>query len=157
MVRDLKLGSIWVKVIMGIVTLAVPFGVYPYAIGNGVLTVTVNALIWVRYPDGSFYIPIYYLLQRGLLYGIFNLWFGLEVILNASNRRIAVLLSGALSLLFPFLVVASFITWIGDADVQTYLGPIPIQLAIGLLLMRFSGERRTTITSDENERAELHS
>ena len=156
--RDLKLGSNWVKVIMIIVTLIVPFGVYPYSIGNGVLRVSIHALVWVILPDGGFYIPIYILLERWF-YGIFNIWFCVEVILSASNRdhRIPALFSGALSLVFPFLIGASFIPWMSDAHTLTYVGPIPFQFAIGLLMMRFGCERKLTNAINEDRTAELQS
>jgi hypothetical protein len=143
---------------MIIVTLIVPFGIFPYAIGNGELEVTINALLWVRYPDGSFYIPYYYLLERWS-YGICTLWFGVEVVLYTSNRdhRIIALFSGALSLVFPFLIGASFIPWMSDADVLTYVGPIPIQLVIGLLMMRFGGEQKNTNAVDEAGTDKPHS
>ncbi len=140
---------------MGIVTVFVPFGVYPYAISNGSLTVSIHALLWGIMPeDYTFSSPfsaIYILLGRGLFYGFLNLWFGIEVIRYSSNhgRRSAALFSGVLSLLYPVLMVILFLPWLNNANSLMYVGPIPIQFAIGLLLMRYSGEHEMSTVWDE--------
>ena len=132
------------KLIIGITTLFAPFGVYPFSVRNDVLIVSMHAMLWGIMPDvfanqNSIFLDIYTIIGRGLFYGIFNIWFGIEVIryINDNTRRRLAICSGILSLIYPFAIVAISWPWLQYSTTIEYLGPIPLQFVIGLLLMRY--------------------
>ncbi len=137
------------KWIMGITTLLAPFGVYPFSVHNDVLTVSMHALLWGIMPEafaynGSILFYMYVIIGRGIFYGIFNIWFGIEVIRYISDysRRRMAITSGISSLIYPFAMVIISWPWLQYSTTLEYLGPIPIQFVVGLLLMKYFGEQK---------------
>lgn len=132
---------------MGITTLLAPFGVYAFSVRNSILTVSLHAILWGIMPEdfvynGSILFDMYIIIGRGVFYGIFNIWFGIEVIryFNDYTRRRMAILSGILSLIYPFAMVIISWPWLHTSTTFEYLGPIPIQFVVGLLLMKYFGE-----------------
>ncbi|MBN2230660.1 MAG: hypothetical protein JW779_13810 [Candidatus Thorarchaeota archaeon] len=144
MIRDY-----WAKWIMVITTLFAPFGVYAFSVRNSILTVSIHAMLWGIMPDSSgdtelILFGTYIIIGRGLFYGIFNIWFGIEVIRyfnDYSRRRMAIRL-GILSLVYPFAMAIISLPWLLHSTTFEYLGPIPIQFVVGLLLMKYFGEQK---------------
>ena len=142
-----KISITWAKWIMIITTLFAPFGVYFFSLRNSFLTVSLHAILWGIMPDqagssGSIFLDSFVIIGRGLFYGIFNIWFGLEVIryFKDCNRKNIALFAGVLSLVYPLVFAVLALPWIGEAESLVYMGPIPIQFVIGILLMRYFGE-----------------
>jgi len=140
----------WAKWIMAITTLIAPFGVYPFSVRNDVLVVSMHAMLWGIMPDvfanhDSILLDMYTIIGRGLFYGIFNIWFGIEVIryFNDYTRRRMAIRLGILSLIYPFAMVIISWPWLQYSTTFEYLGPIPIQFAVGFLLMKFFGEKES--------------
>ncbi|MFW9843182.1 MAG: hypothetical protein ACFFEV_01270 [Candidatus Thorarchaeota archaeon] len=134
----------WARLIMVITTLVAPFGVYFFSLSNSSISVSIHAILWGLMPEesgpsGSFIFDLYIIIGRGLFYGLFNIWFGFEVIryFNNYTRRRAVIISGILSIVYPFVLTVVAWPWIIQSESFVYLGPIPIQLIIGFLLMYF--------------------
>lgn len=139
----------WAEWIMGVATLLAPFGTYFYSLRNSTITVSVQAILWGAMPEesgntGSLILDLYIIVGRGLFYGIFNIWFGIEVIRYYKDytRRGMVIVSGLLSLVYPLVLAIISWPWIRSATTFVYIGPIPIQLVVGILLMKHFGEAR---------------
>ncbi len=130
----------WVKWVMGITTLFAPFGVYAFSLEDSIITVSIHSLLWGIMPGGtgSLLFDSYLIVGRGLFYGIFNIWFGIAVIryFKDNSRRTMVLISASLSMVFPIFLAVQSWPWLRYSATLVYLGPIPIQLITGLILMR---------------------
>jgi hypothetical protein len=141
-----KVSTKWAKMIMIITTLFAPSGVYFFSLRNSNITVSIHALLWGIMPEqsssGSFIFGSYIIVGRGLFYGIFNIWFGLEVIryFNDYTRKRTAIIAGVLTIAYPLVMAIIAWPWIQYADSFVYMGPIPVQLVIGLLLMKYFGE-----------------
>ncbi len=137
------------KWIMAVTTLFAPFGVYAFSVRNDVLTVSMHAMLWGIMPDvfanhDSILYDMYSIIGRGVFYGIFNIWFGIEIIryFNDYTRRRMAILAGIISLIYPFAMVIISWPWLQHSTTFEYLGPIPIQFVVGLLLMKYFGEQK---------------
>lgn len=132
-----------ITVVLAISTLAVPYAVIPWTVNfthDSVMTVrgAVFAILWVilpwdSYPSGfQLLSPTY--VQLGVILGIFNILFGVQVHRFCRKRTSwnKVILSGALTLVIPFVFLAVFLSSL--LAHPTYIGPIPIQLLIGLII-----------------------
>ena len=131
-------------VIMGVATLLAPFGVYFFS-GGDPISVSIHAILWGIMPEGTGIGGVsflnYIVVGRGLFYGVFNIWFGIEVVrhFSDSTRRRAATIAGVLSLLYPVIWAIIALPWL-IAGSLVYLGPIPIQLIVGLIVMRYTGQ-----------------
>jgi hypothetical protein len=156
----MKLDATKVKLIVGLVTVFIPYAAIPFSVRNGQMTVSIHALVWGIMPEGIYFsswINLYYiLLGRGLVYGIFNIWFGIEVIRYIQNKdsKNAVFLSGLLTILYPLLWIYYSYPWLQNAVSFVYAGPIPIQLVAGYLLMRYGREPEIAAPWDDTETEE---
>ncbi|MHA2153503.1 MAG: hypothetical protein ACXAAQ_16135 [Candidatus Thorarchaeota archaeon] len=130
------------SIIIILTTLLAPFGVYFFSLNGSVITVSIHSLLWGIMPGNSSFESLlrdsYLIIGRGLFYGIFNIWFGIAVIryFKDNSRRTMVLMSALLSIIFPFFLAVLSLPWLSYSTTQVYLGPIPIQLITGLILMR---------------------
>ena len=138
----------WAKWIMVITTLLAPSGVYFFSLRNdSIITVSIHAILWGIMPEqssssGSIIFGSYIIVGRGLFYGIFNIWFGFEVLryFKDYNRKRTAILAGVLTIAYPLALAIISWPWIRFSETFVYMGPIPIQLVIGLLLMKYFGE-----------------
>jgi len=142
-----KDGAKWAKPIMVFVTLFAPFGVYFHSVRNFTVEVSVHAIIWGTWPDFNFSVSTiifdyFIVFGIGLYYGIFNIWFGFEVIRYVKNRtrKRAAIIAGVLSIVYPLALAIMSLPWIRSSNTFVYIGPIPIQFVIGLLLMKYFSE-----------------
>jgi hypothetical protein len=141
------------SVIITLATILPPYTTSPIVIGvPGALAVThmpiaIYALFWAIFPPESsmsgLQVLNYYALPTCLLLGVFNIVFAFQVIRfirGAASRR-NTLLVGALTLVIP--VISLILTWpfMELTGVFVYIGPIPIQLFTGLLLMYVAGPK----------------
>ncbi len=139
----------WAKWVMVITTLLAPSGVYFFSLRNSNITVSIHAILWGIMPEqssssGSIIFDSYIIVGRGLFVGIFNIWFGFEVIryFNNYTRKRTAILAGVLSIAYPLVLAVVSWPWISYVESFVYMGPIPIQLVIGLLLMKYFGESK---------------
>jgi len=139
----------WAKWTMVFVTLFAPSGVYFFSLRNSNITVSIHAILWGIMPEqssssGSIILDSYIIVGRGLVVGIFNIWFGFEVIryFNDYTRKRTAVLAGVLSIAYPLVLAIISWPWIRYSESFVYMGPIPIQLFIGLLLMKYFGEHK---------------
>jgi hypothetical protein len=112
-----------------------------------VASVSVHAIFWGIMPEESgssesLILDSYVIVGRGFFFGIFNIWFGLEVIryFKDYNRKRMVIIAGVLSLVYPSVLAVVSWPWIRYSESFVYMGSIPIQFIISILLMRCFGE-----------------
>ena len=94
------------------------------------------------------------------IYCLFNILFAIQVIRfcrNETSKRFA-LTPGIISIVFPIYFFLQFYIYLFDfiehSGILLYIGPIPIQLIIGLLIMRYAGPWSVTKPWDEDEKGE---
>ncbi|NHJ12546.1 MAG: hypothetical protein EAX95_02670 [Candidatus Thorarchaeota archaeon] len=138
----------WIKWFMVIATVILPFGVFPNLsfIGYGTTQfadIVVLSYLWAFIPSfvEGFAILILPWMIYGLAAGLVNILFAFSVI-RYSEDRISwseLLWTGLLTLLIPFLSLAFLIPTMVSTGVFAYLGPIPIQLVVGLWIAKEAG------------------
>lgn len=114
------------------------------------MSMVVYALLWAIYPQSSRHdgleILTYSSLSAGFSFGFFNIIFAFQVVryIRGEASRKNTLVAGAFTLVLPIvsLIVAWPIMFISGTF--AYIGPIPIQLVTGLLLMHFAGPKEIT-------------
>ncbi len=142
--RDTR--SLRIIAIMATVTLLVPYAVlYWFLIGNeAIMGIGVYAVLWaVILPTGHDNIVLRMLdpgvVWGGIMFGIFNILFGAIVVRYCQGKtaRKWVILSGILTLVIPLCQAAIYIPYLAShGRVGDYIGPIPIQLVVGLFIAR---------------------
>lgn len=140
-----------------------------------IMGVRVTALIWAM--DISYWIinsqvgisitgfsildpdPFWMLIT--LIYSAFDVVFAIQVVRfcrNQTSKRLA-LLAGVLTIVFPmifnpygaYLGIQDMIDFIMRSGLLLYIGPLPIQLIIGLVIMRYAGPWKLTKPWQEEE------
>ena len=138
------------SIIMALATVMPPHTTLVYGIDGQSVYIVIIALFWAIYPPvaavSGFRMLDDYSLPGGFYIGFFNIVFAFMVIrfIRGDSSKRKTLAVGALTTLIP--LVSLVFTWplMVSKESFPYLGPIPIQLAIGLLLMRFIGPKEPT-------------
>ncbi|MHA1907583.1 MAG: hypothetical protein ACW98Y_09845 [Candidatus Thorarchaeota archaeon] len=94
-----------------------------------------------------------------LIMTIFNILFAIQVIRfckNESSRR-AALVPGVLSLVLPLLMAWQaysmyVIEFMLGTGIFVYIGPVPIQLIVGIFFMRFAGPWKDAVIWDDSRK-----
>jgi hypothetical protein len=97
----------------------------------------------------------YWALSMGVPLGFFNILFAFQVIRYTREEagRMSTLIAGCLTLVFPFLSLAMTLPYMIMNSYFVYIGPIPIQLIIGLLLMKMARRPEPTTPWDHQEKS----
>jgi hypothetical protein len=143
----------WAELIMVLATIVPPFMTVLYSINDGGMSgmnIAILALFWGIFPPvgsvGGFQILNGYYLHTSLSLGFFNIIFAFQVILfirgKSSKRK--TLAVGAMTIIVPLIAFVSAMQYMVSFESFAYIGPIPIQPVIGLLLMRFLGPEEPT-------------
>jgi hypothetical protein len=146
----------WAELIMALATLIPPFMTMFYALDGRGIYVATTALFWAIFPsvdpangltpssgfqilDGSW-------LQGSLPLGFFNIVFAFQVIryIRGKSSKRRTLAAGAMTLVIPVIAFFFSLRHMITNEYFVYIGPIPIQLAIGLILMRFLSPKEPT-------------
>ncbi|NHI83034.1 MAG: hypothetical protein EAX81_01845 [Candidatus Thorarchaeota archaeon] len=139
----------WIKWFMFIVTVVFPFGIFPNLYFIGISTtqsadIVVLSYLWAFIPSFSEKVILLDLpwMIYGLAGGFVNIFFALNVIRYCEDRISwdELLWTGLLTLSIPFLSLALLIPTMISTGVFAYLGPIPIQLVIGLWIAKRAGD-----------------
>jgi hypothetical protein len=138
-----KLTECQLAYILAVFTLTVPFGVFWQGATMGVVETAFYASIWVlRLHNGSFYAFHIFDLEytfTAVSIGVFSILFALQIIRcfkRDGSRRVAYVL-GLLTMLFPVGFGIPMMLYVLDNfGILLYMGPIPIQLALGLLILQ---------------------
>jgi len=142
----------YASLIMALATVVPPYTTFLYGFGghDGHVSIIMYALFWAIYPPesmmGGLQILNYFSLTAGLSLGFFNIIFAFQVIryIRGKTSKRSTLVVGALTLVLP--IISLIVAWpvMLSSGVFVYIGPIPIQLATGLLLMRLAGPKEIT-------------
>lgn len=128
---------------MATLTLVVPFGVFWQGSRGGSVETAIYSMIWVlRLQQGAFY--TFHAFELAYTFtavstGIFSILFAIQVVRcfkgDASRKLVHIL--GILTMLFPVVLgIPMMFTALERYEVLLYMGPIPIQLAVGILFLR---------------------
>ncbi len=147
-----RLSWKYASIIMLLVTVLPPYMTFLYGFGghDRHVSIVMYALFWAIYPPessiGGFHVLDYFSLTSGLSLGFFNIIFAFQVIryIRGEASRKSTLVAGALSLVLPIISLIAAWPAMLSSGVFVYIGPIPIQLAIGLLLMHLAGPKEIT-------------
>ena len=129
--------------LMAVMTLAVPFGIFWQGSSGGSVETAIYSLIWViRLHDGQFFafhiFDIFYTFTA-VSTGFVSIFFAVQIVRcfkSDASRRMAYIL-GVLTLYLPTgFGVSMMLTALERYGVLLYMGPIPVQLVIGILLLR---------------------
>jgi len=132
-----------VTYLMATLTLVVPFGVFWQGARSGNVETAIYSMLWVlRLQHGEFYAFHVFDLAysfTAVTTGIFSILFAIQVVRcfkgDASRKLVHIL--GILTMLFPVVLgVPMMFTALERYEVLLYMGPVPIQLAVGILLLR---------------------
>ena len=148
-----------ITIIMTLVTLLAPNAMIPWTISYNYNFQTIVggamfAILWVvlppdAFPSGFLFLNPYYVIL-GVILGAFNILFGVQVYRFCKKKTSwkRAILSGVLTLAIPFVFVVIFIYPLLANPV--YIGPIPIQLIVGLIIVRLlKTEEKETPWIDE--------
>ena len=121
-----------------------------YYSGHSSVDVTIVALFWrvdlFELSQASFQVFTFLSVFAGVSFGFFNIIFAFQVIryIRGDTTRKKTLVAGVLTLISPIIMLLAAWPIMFEYGIFPYIGPIPIQLAIGLLLMRFAGPKEVT-------------
>ncbi len=175
-----KIGALTprqVALIMLFVTLFIPtnnlMGSLDFMANRFVIIVRVTALIWtidvsywiinsqvgISLADFSILNP--YSMFAAVIYSVFNIIFAVQVVRfcrGQTSKRLTIFI-GILTLLFPlvfftFWIYPEILTFIERSGLLLYIGPLPIQLIIGLIIMRYAGPWKVTKPWEEGHTRE---
>ncbi len=149
---DGRLIPKYASLIMALATVVPPYTTFLYGFGghDGHVSIAIYALFWAIYPPesslGGLQVLNYYSLTAGLMLGFFNIIFAFQVIryIRGKTSKRSTLVAGALTLVLPILSLVAALPVMLSSGVFVYIGPIPIQLATGLLLMHLAGPKEIT-------------
>ena len=151
-----------VLVVWILITIFAPFAVYYYIIAGNMALMggSVYALLWAyvslnnyAYRGTSFlgiFLPvdetsIFYglhilnplILSWVPVYGLFNIFFAVQVVRFGQEKTSTkkTILAGLSTLIFPLYEVILFLPYIISTGHLYYIGPLPIQLIVGLFII----------------------
>ena len=128
--------------IMTLVTAIPPYTVYLLGFGGHDHRVhtAVYALLWAIDPPGASGLQVLNgpALSMGIPLGFFNILFALQVVRYTREEvgKTSTLIAAALTLVLPLLSLIVTLPYMITYSQFVYIGPIPIQLITGLLMMR---------------------
>ncbi|TFG97429.1 hypothetical protein E4H12_08600 [Candidatus Thorarchaeota archaeon] len=133
----------WAELIMVLATIVPPFMTIVFMVDGGVVSIAILALFWAIFPpaapvSGFQMLNINYF-QGTLIFGFFNIVFAFQVIrfIRGKSGKIKTLAAGAMTIVVPLIAFIFAMRYMIMFQYFTYVGPIPIQFVIGLLLMHF--------------------
>lgn len=133
---------------MTLVTLIPPFTTFLIGIGEHEVNIGVYSLLWTIDLSGIFGFPV---LNGPALsnipLGSFNILFAFQVVQYTREEvgKTSTLLFGILTLVIPFLLLVVALPHMITYSQFVYIGPIPIQLITGLVLMRVARQPEPTL------------
>jgi len=142
----------YASIIIVLATVVPPYTTFLFGIfePDHHVSISVYALLWVIYPSEAgvpgLQVLNYYALYSGLSLGFFNIIFAIQVIrfIRGESSKNKTLLAGALSLFIPIIAILAAWPAMISARVFAYIGPIPIQFVIGLLLIHLLPPEEST-------------
>jgi hypothetical protein len=147
-----RLLSKYATPIMVLATVVPPYTTFLFGIFglDNHVSISTYAVLWVVYPSeagvSGLQVLNFYALYSGLSLGFFNIVFAIQVVrfIKGKSKKRNTLLAGALTLFVPTTAILAAWPVMIAARVFVYIGPIPIQLVTGLLLIHFAGPKEIT-------------
>jgi hypothetical protein len=160
-----KLTLNQVTFIMLIVTLTAPMAIFWHGGGydgsSWHIYISIIAITWVYLPpdqgitvfgisSGGFIILNPAVILTTSIFWVFHALFALYVIRYYQERisKRSVLLIGGFTLLLPLMNTIQALEFLWRSELIVYIGPIPIQLILGLLLIRLKTREKDVTTED---------
>ncbi len=148
--REWRFLDKWAELIMTLATIVAPFMTIMSNITGRGISIAITALFWAIFPPTSptsgFQILDAHWLPGSLSLGFFNILFAFFVIgyIRGKSSKRKMLAAGAMTIIIPMIAFFSVLPYMILNEYFVYIGPIPIQLAIGLFLMRSLGPQEPT-------------
>ena len=147
-----KLSEKYALVIMGLATVIPPYTTLLSGFGghDHHVSISINALFWAIFPSefsfGGLQVLNLNALSFGIPLGFFNIIFAFQVIrfLRGETSRKRTLLAGISTLVIPLASLIMALPFMLTWGVFVYIGPIPIQLVTGLILVYYFGPKEIT-------------
>ena len=148
---------------LGLVTVLVPYGSFVVGVGGHDyegyrISTALYAVIWALYPADFWFHSIEdymdTVLIQGPIFGLFNIIFAFQVarFVQGSSSKNVTYIIGVLTLLMPLINLIMYVPWLLNARSIVYVGPLPIQLILGLLIMRrYAVPLPTTPWDEDND------
>ena len=128
-----------IAIIMTLVTVISPNTTYLLGIDEHEVYIAVYALLWSINLQGTFDLHVLNgpFPAMGILLGVFNILFAFQIVQYAREEvgKTSVLIFGCLTLVMPLILLVVALPHMITYSQFVYIGPIPIQLLIGLVLM----------------------
>ncbi len=147
-----RLNEKYVILIMVLVTVISPFTTLLSSFGghDHHVSISINALFWAIFPSefsfGGLQVLNLISLSFGIPLGFFNIVFAFQVVRyfrgETSKRR--TFLAGISTLIIPFASLIMALPLMISSGWYVYIGPIPVQLVTGLILVYFAGPKEST-------------
>ena len=147
-----KLSEKYALIIMGLVTVIPPYTTLLSGFGghDHHVSISINALFWAIFPSevsfGGLQVLNLNALSFGIPLGFFNIIFAFQVIrfLRGDTSRRRTLLSGISTLVIPLASLIMALPFMLTWGIFVYIGPIPVQLVTGLILVYYFGPKEPT-------------
>ncbi len=119
----------------------------------------INSQVGISIADFSILNP--YSMLAAVVYSVFNIVFAVQVVRfcrNQTSKRLTIFV-GMLTLLFPLVFspywyYQEILAFIERSGLLLYIGPLPVQLIIGLIIMRYAGPWKLTKPWEEGHARE---
>ena len=142
---------------MTLVTVIPPYTTFLLGFGghDHRVSTAVYALLWAIDPPGAFGLQVLNgpALSMGIPLGFFNILFALQVVRYTREEvgKTSTLAAAVLTLLLPLTSLIVTLPYLITYPQFVYIGPIPIQLITGLVLMRVARKPEPTQPWDDEE------
>jgi hypothetical protein len=146
--------KLWTAIgVMILITLFIPYAaLYWFTIFlpvemEAIVGVGIYAILWAYFPDhhnyARFQIFTLGIIMGSAILGIFNILFGIVVVryCMGKTKKRNVDLSALLTFFFPLYQAFLYLPHLYELGILEYIGPIPIQLIIGLIIAKRYGPR----------------
>jgi len=142
-------------IIMALVTLIPPYTTFLLGFSEYRVYAAVYAILWAIDPPGAFGFQILTseALSMGPILGIFNILFAIQVVRYTKEEtgKMGTLIVGCLTLFLPLTSLLVTLPFMIMNSYFVYIGPIPIQLIVGLFLMKAARKPEPTQPWEEDE------
>ena len=147
-----RLNEKYVILIMVLVTLIPPYTTLLSGFGghDHHVSISIHALLWAIFPPefsfGGLQVLNLNALSFGIPLGFLNIVFAFQVVryFRGETSRRRTLLAGISTLIIPFASLMMALPFMLSSGVYVYIGPIPVQLITGLILVYSVGPKEPT-------------
>ena len=140
---------------MALATLIPPYTTFLLGFSEYRVYTAVYAILWAINPPGAFGLQILSseALSMGPILGVFNILFAIQVVRYAKEEtgKMGTLIVGCLTLFLPLTSLLVTLPFMIMNSYFVYIGQIPIQLIVGLFLMKAARKPEPTQPWEDDE------